>query len=74
MVGPMTDEDRDAGNVKLKAGFVLLVTASAGLVAFQAGASPAAVGAALGGGFLVAIALLWYLIRLAGEFGSTRRR
>ncbi len=74
MVGPMSDEDRDAGNAKLKAAFVALVTASAGLVAFQAGATPAAIGAAIGGGLLVALALLWYLLRLAGEFGSSRRQ
>ncbi|WP_058366886.1 hypothetical protein [Haloparvum sedimenti] len=74
MVGPLSDEDRAAGNAKLKVGFVALVTASAGLVAFQVGASPAGVGAALGGGLLAALALLWYLLRLAGEFGSTRRR
>ncbi|MFB6079401.1 MAG: hypothetical protein ABEJ81_00115 [Haloferacaceae archaeon] len=69
MVGPsLSDEERDAASLRLKAGFVLLVAASGGLVALQAGGSLAELGVAVGAALLLGIALVLFLQRLAGEF------
>ena len=51
---------------RLKAGFVVLVGCSSGLMAVQAGASVVAVGLATLGGLLAGGALLWYLLWIAG--------
>jgi ammonia channel protein AmtB len=64
VVGPsFTPEERDVANLRLKAGFVLLVAASAGLVAVQAEASLAQLVGALAVGLLVGLALLAFMIR-----------
>ncbi len=47
---------------RLKAAFVLLVGLSGGLVAFQGEASPVVIGAAILGGVVAGVALLWYLV------------
>ncbi|MFB6155056.1 MAG: hypothetical protein ABEJ22_04110 [Haloferacaceae archaeon] len=76
MVGPsMTDEERRDANTRLKVGFVLLVGLSGGLVALQAEGTPAQLALGVGGGLLVGLALLWFLVRWSKEFwaGNARR-
>jgi ABC-type transport system involved in cytochrome c biogenesis permease component len=69
MVGPsLSDEERTLANARLKLGFVLLVAASAGLVALQVGGSPLQLGAAVGAGLALGLALLAFLLRLGREF------
>lgn len=68
MVTPMSESERNSGNLKLKLLFVVLVSSSAGLVALQADASIEQLLVAIGGGFVVSIVLLWYLIRTLEEF------
>ncbi|MFC6772181.1 hypothetical protein ACFQDD_11760, partial [Halorubrum pallidum] len=72
----MSDAERDAGNRKIKAGFLLLVAVSPPLIALQWGATPIQLLAALAAGAVLGLALVWYLGRLAREFtgGSRRRR
>jgi len=66
MVGPSRDEDPNrAGRTQLKVGIVLLVGASAGLVALSRGGTLVEVGVALAGGLAVGTALLAYLVRIA---------
>lgn len=78
MVGPMTDEERDAGNRKIKIGFLLLVTVSPPLIALQWDPTAAELLAATAGGFALGLLVVWYLGRLADEFTagprSPRRR
>lgn len=70
----MSEEERDEGNRKLKVVFVVLVTASAGLITLQVDATPAETAAALGAGFLVSLPLTWYLSRTLAEFGNRPRQ
>lgn len=70
----MSEEDRSTGNRKLKVVFVALITASAGSIALQADATLVETAAAIGGGFLVSLVLLWYLTRTLSEFGKTPRQ
>lgn len=62
MVEPsVTDEDRARFSRQLKAGFVLLVGASGGLVSLQVDPSPLQVAGAVAGGLVVGALLVWYL-------------
>jgi hypothetical protein len=70
----MSDAERDAGNRKVKVGFLLLVAVSPPLIAFQWGATPAELLAALGVGVALGALLVWYLGRLAAEFTGSGRR
>jgi hypothetical protein len=72
----MSDAERDAGNRKIKVGFVLLVGISPPLIAMQFDPSPVELLAAFGGGLVLGLVVVWYLGRLAAEFtaGSGRRR
>lgn len=64
MVGPsLSKEERIAANFRLKVGFVALVSASAGLMAFQLDPTPAQVVVALLGGAVVGVVLLWFVLR-----------
>jgi membrane protein YqaA with SNARE-associated domain len=74
VVGPMSDEERDAGNRKIQVGFLLLVAVSPPLIALQWGATPVQLLAALGAGLVLGALLVWYLGRLAAEFTDSRRR
>ncbi|MFB6092088.1 MAG: hypothetical protein ABEK02_03650 [Haloquadratum sp.] len=75
MVGPsLTDEERDVANRRLKAGFVALVGASGGLIAVQAGGSPAVVAGGVVGGLALGVALLWFLVRWWAAFLPARDR
>ena len=58
--------DPTEGFERLKAGFVLLVGLSGGLMALQGGASLVAITLATVGGLLAGGALLWYLLWIAG--------
>ncbi|ELY86794.1 hypothetical protein [Natrinema altunense] len=66
--GPGRDAARSSGSTagasQLKAGFVLLVGLSGGLVALQSDAALPVVGAAILGGLVAGGALLWYLLRI----------
>jgi len=69
MVGPsLFDEDRTLANARPKLGRVPLVAAPAGLVALQVGGSPLQLGAAVGAGLALGLALLAFLLRLGREF------
>ena len=74
MVGPMSDAEREAGNRKIKAGFLLLVAVSPPLIALQWGATPMQLAVALAVGVVLGLALVWYLSRLAKEFTGGKRR
>ncbi|MFC5134155.1 MULTISPECIES: hypothetical protein [Haloferacaceae] len=74
MVEPMSREERDAGNRKVKVGFLLLVTVSPPLITLLGDPTPAQLAVATGGGFLLGLLLVWYLSRLASEFTDGSRR
>jgi cyanate permease len=72
MVGPsLTDEERDAANLQLQAGFVVLVALSGGLVALAAGGTVAHLAAGVGGGLLLGLVLLVLLLRWGRQFRQT---
>lgn len=70
----MSEAEREAGNRKVKAGFLLLVAASPPLIALQWGATPMQLLAALAVGVVLGVALVWYLSRLAKEFTGGSRQ
>jgi len=74
VVGPISEAERDAGNRRIKLVLLAIVTASPPLLALQLDPSPAQLLAALGGGLLLGLAVVWYLGRLAAEFSGGRRR
>ncbi|GAB7009486.1 hypothetical protein [Halorubrum trueperi] len=74
VVGPVSDEERDSGNRKIKVGFLLLVAVSPPLIALQWDPTPIELLAALASGVLLGLLLVWYLGRLAGEFTAGSRR
>ncbi|ELZ34669.1 hypothetical protein [Halorubrum tebenquichense] len=74
MVGPISEAERDAGNRKIKLVLLAIVTVSPPLLALQLDPSPVQLLAALGGGFLLGLAVVWYLGRLAEEFTGGQRR
>ncbi|WP_096389041.1 hypothetical protein [Halopenitus persicus] len=74
MVDSTPEADRDAGGRWLMALFVLIVTASAGGVALLGDPTTGQLLAALGGGFLVSLVLLWYVVRTIRDFTPSRRR
>lgn len=74
MVGPMTREERDSGNRKIKAGFLLIVTVSPPMITLLGDPTLPQIAAAAGGGFLLGVVLVWYLGRLAAEFTAGSRR
>jgi lysozyme family protein len=69
VVGPsITPEERSVASLRLKLGFVLLVSLSAGLVALQARGSAVQIAVALAAGLAIGGALLWFLQRWGREF------
>ncbi|WP_280587126.1 hypothetical protein [Halorubrum sp. Boch-26] len=70
----MSDAERDAGNRKIKAGFLLLVAVSPPLIALQWNPTPLELLAAVGVGLLLGLLLVWYLGRLADEFTGGGRQ
>ena len=74
MVEPMTPEERDAGNRKIKLGFLLIVTVSPPSITLLGDPTLAQLAVATGGGFLLGVLLVWYLGRLASEFTGGPRR
>lgn len=74
MVGPMPDAERDAGNRKIKAAFLLLIGVSPPLIAMQFDPSPIELLAAFGGGLVLGLVVVWYLGRLAAEFTASSGR
>jgi hypothetical protein len=65
MVGPMSDDERRAGSQRLYAAFVVLVGASAGLMALSGGATPLEVLIVVLAGLVIGLLLVWYLLRMA---------
>ena len=64
MVGPSaTDDERRTAALRFKAGFVLLVGLSGGLVAASVGATMTQIAVAGAGGLVVGAALMWWLLR-----------
>jgi hypothetical protein len=61
MVGGITDEERERFAVKLKAGFVLLIGLSAGVITLQADAGVEAFLAATAAGLVVGGILVWFV-------------
>lgn len=73
MVGPsITDEERAAASTRLKAGFVVLVGLSGGLVSLQVEPTPLQVVGAVAGGLAAGALLLAFLVRLTSSVGSRR--
>lgn len=75
MAGPISDEDRERTMRWLKAGSVLLVGASAGLITSQGDPSLEVVVGAVVAGLVVGAVLVWYLFPDAESVspGSNRR-
>lgn len=59
----ITESDRKRAVWRLKAGLVVLVAVSAGIVAYQAGATGTALWAAVAGGTVVGGLLTWFVAR-----------
>lgn len=74
MVGPITDEERRAGGMKLQAIFIILVTVSAIGITLQIGPSMEQLLGAAVGGLAVGLVLSWYLTRTLREFSQGTRR
>jgi NhaP-type Na+/H+ or K+/H+ antiporter len=74
MVEPMSREERDAGNRKIKLGFLLLVAVSPPLITLLGDPTLVQLAVATGGGLLLGLLLVWYLGRLASEFTDGSRR
>ncbi len=72
MVGPISDEERDAATTKVKLFFTALVGLSAGLVSLQGDPSPAMFLAAIAGGLVFGGLLIWYVF--PDTTGLTQRR
>lgn len=64
----ITDEQRRSFRRRLAGGFVLLVGASAGLVAVRAQASAIEIGVAIAVGLVLGGALAWYLARIGQKY------
>ncbi|PSP76060.1 hypothetical protein BRC81_13745 [Halobacteriales archaeon QS_1_68_20] len=62
--GTITDEERNSWNLRLKVGFVSLVTVSAVLIGVQGGVDLAVIGGLAVVGALAGAGFLWYLVRL----------
>lgn len=66
MVGPsLSEEAQDRSRTRLKAGFVLLVGVSAGMIAVQGGASLPAVLGVVVAGLVLGVVLIAYLSSIA---------
>lgn len=65
MVGPMSDEERRAGSQRLYTGFVVLVGASAGIMALSGGATLVQAGLVTAAGLALGGALMWWLLWIA---------
>ena len=64
MVGPSTtDDERRTAALRFKAGFVLLVGLSGGLVAASVGATVTQIAVVVAGSLVVGAALMWWLMR-----------
>jgi len=74
MVGPMTDEERESGNLKLRIGFVLTVALSAVGITLQTGPSTEQLAGAAVGGLVVGVVLSWYVTRTLREFSERAPR
>jgi hypothetical protein len=62
MVGPsLSEEEQEANRTRLKAGFVLLVGVSAGMIAVQGNASLPSVLAVVAAGVGLGVLLVYYL-------------
>lgn len=64
MVGPsLSREERIAANARLKAGFVVLVALSTGLMAFQLDPTPVQLVGAVLVGAVAGTMMLWFVVR-----------
>jgi|APHM01.1.fsa_nt_gi hypothetical protein len=61
MVGPVSNEERDAFTRKLKVGFVVLVGLSAGLITLQGDPSVVVFVGAVLGGLAIGAVLTWFI-------------
>ena len=74
MVGPsLSEADRQKRRNRLKAAFVLLVGASAGMIAVQGGADLVSVVVIAVVGLLLGVVLIYYLSSIAPDPQSGRR-
>jgi lysozyme family protein len=74
MVGSsLTDDEKDTANTRLKAGFVLLVAASMGLMALQVDPTPLQLAVVFAVGIVVGVGLLWFVLRNLAEYRSSLR-
>ena len=74
MVEPMSEAERDAGNRRIKAAILLIVAVSPPLISLQFDPSAVELLAALGGGIVLGLIIVWYLGRLGREFAGSSRR
>ncbi|MFB6108783.1 MAG: hypothetical protein ABEJ82_08100 [Haloplanus sp.] len=69
MVGPSSsDRERRVATARLRAGFVVLVGLSAGLVAVAGDATPAQALVAVAAGLVLGSVLLWFLLRTGRQW------
>ncbi|PSQ07649.1 hypothetical protein BRC97_03070 [Halobacteriales archaeon QS_6_71_20] len=73
MVGPsFSEEEREATTLRLKAGLVLLIGVSGGLVSLQVDPSPLQLVVAVAVSLLVGFVLTWFVVRTLREFSPKR--
>jgi len=70
----MTDAERESGNRRIKAVFLLIVAVSPPLIALQFDPTPIQLLAALVVGLALGLVVVWYLGRLGKEFTGGSRR
>jgi hypothetical protein len=61
MVSPITQEERDRSTRRLKAGSILLVALSAGLITLRTDAGLVGFGVAAAFGLVVGVVLVWFV-------------
>lgn len=74
MVGPVGRDDRSSLVRRLKIGFVVVIGASAGLIAIHGDAEALEVGAVTAVGLLFGVLVVWFVFPGDGEVASNRRR
>ena len=74
MVGPISRDERSSLVRRLKAGFVVLVGGSSGLIAVQGGATLVEVALVTLVGLVVGVVLVWLVFPGTGEVENVRRR
>ncbi|MFB6178769.1 MAG: hypothetical protein ABEI77_03470 [Halorientalis sp.] len=74
MVGPVSEEEREATTTKVKLVFTALIGLSAGLITLQVDASPVVFLSAVAGGSVIGGLLVWYVFPDTSNLTNSRGR